>query len=73
MGIGYFMEKKQKVKGRKNDKPLSLYPLPFEEALAALLKAKPVHKKKKKKKRVNLAGRVGFEPTKDIQPVNTLN
>ncbi len=33
----------------KNKKPLSLYPLPFEEALAALLKAKPIHKKKKKR------------------------
>ncbi len=39
--------KKQKKKG--NDKPLSLWPMPFEEALAMLLKAKPIQRKKKKK------------------------
>ncbi len=39
----------KKTRQKRNEKPLSLYPLPFEEALALLLKAKPIHKKKKKK------------------------
>lgn len=44
------MPKKPKSQQKKgNDKPLSLYPIPFEEALAALLNTKPMPKKKKKK------------------------
>jgi hypothetical protein len=34
-----------------NEKPVSLFPIPFEKALAALLKVKPKPKVKTKKKR----------------------
>jgi hypothetical protein len=36
-----------------NEKPVSLFPLPFKEALAALLKVKPKPKEKKPKKKRN--------------------
>ena len=36
-----------------NEKPVSLFPLPFEKALAALLKVKPKPKEKKPKKKQN--------------------
>jgi len=34
-----------------NEKPVSLFPLPFEKALSALLKVKPKPKEKKPKKK----------------------
>ncbi len=34
-----------------NEKPVSLFPIPFEKALAALLKVKPKPKEQKPKKK----------------------
>ena len=51
--LRYTVDMEEKDKKITNEKPVSLYPLDFKVAVAALLKVKPEPKTKKPKKKKN--------------------